>query len=339
MQVQNTNQNASVTSKLFTGSDFPQLLDEKTGEWITLPQQFKIRSFATPNEYVPVAHGDYVFRRGLFRDITNFLCRPYNHALWLSGPTGSGKTSVVTEIAARLNWPCFSVTCTGRLEFDDLVGRPQVVKKPGESTPSVRFIYGPLARAMKQGGILILNEVDLCDPAQLSGLNDILEGRSLVIAQNGGEVIKPHPMFRVVATANSRGSGDDSGQYAGIQVQNVAALDRYRVVEVGYLPEKVEQSLLGKIFGDSIPTDLTNRMVSVAARCRALFTEGQLSAPMSTRCLVFWCQLLTDYRAAPNSLKESLKLCYANRLTEPERVSVYTLCQQLMGGTGDWLES
>lgn len=333
------NQNASLNTKSFCGTDFPELLDEATGKWVALPQQFQLTGFATPTPNVPVAHGDYVFRKGLFRDVANFLRRPYNHALWLSGPTGSGKTSVITEIAARLNWAVFSITCTGRMEFEDLVGRPMVVKKADESQPSVRFIYGPLARAMKQGGILILNEVDLCDPAQLSGLNDILEGRPLTITQNGGEVIQPHPMFRVVATANSRGSGDDSGQYCGVQVQNVAALDRYRVLEVGYLPEAIEKSLLGKLFGDTIPEGITDGMCSVAERCRALFVEGQLAAPMSTRCLCFWAQLLGDYAGAPNALKESLKLCFTNRLSEPERVSVFTLCQQIFGGTGDWIDN
>lgn len=334
-----SNQNTSVQTKTFVGTDFPQLLDEVSGQWISLPPQFQIQGFDKPTANVPVIHQDYVFRKGLFRDVCNFLRRPYGHAMWLAGPTGSGKTSVITELAARLNWPVYSITCTGRMEFDDLVGRPMVVKKEGESTPSVRFIYGPLARAMKQGGILILNEVDLCDPAQLSGLNDILEGRPLSIPQNGGEVIQPHPMFRVVATANSRGSGDSSGQYAGIQIQNVAALDRYRVLEVGYLPQAVEKSLLGKLFSEQIPAGITDAMASVAERVRALFIEGQLSAPMSTRCLCFWANLLLDYQGAPNALKESLKLCFTNRLTEPERVSVFTICQQIFGGDSDWLDA
>ncbi|MBO0180522.1 AAA family ATPase, partial [Vibrio parahaemolyticus] len=95
----------------------------------------------------------------------------------------------------------------------------------------------PLAIAMREGHVLLINEVDLVDPAELSGLNDILEGRPLVIAQNGGEIIKPHPMFRVIVTGNSTGSGDPSGLYQGVMMQNLAAMDRYRFSVVPYMAE------------------------------------------------------------------------------------------------------
>src|SRR5690606_9901961 len=120
----------------------------------------------------------------------------------------SGKTSGIAQVAARLNWPVQQITAHGRMEFTDLVGFHALVSKtPGEA-PVMQFMYGPLATAMRNGHILLINEVDLMDPSELAGLNDILEGRPLVIAQNGGEIIQPHPLFRVVVTGNSVGSGD-----------------------------------------------------------------------------------------------------------------------------------
>lgn len=326
----------NIEIKMFSGKDFPEILNEETGKFIKLPENFILEGWSESSAYTPSINPEYVFTKKTFRDVSNFLKRPHNHALWLYGPTGSGKTSVVTEIAGRLNWPVFSITCNSHLESDDLIGRPMVVAAPGQTAPSVKFIYGPLARAMKLGGILILNEVDLCDPAQLSGLNDVLEGRPLIIPQNGGEVIKPHRMFRVVVTANSKGSGDETGQYSGVLVQNIAALDRYSMIEINYLPEKVEQELIAKVV-PQIPREISDQMVRVANLIRNSFTKGEICSPMSTRTLCFWGQLLQDYQGAPNALKSSVELCFSNRLSVAEKLAVHTICQQVFGGN-DWLD-
>ncbi|WP_140256651.1 AAA family ATPase, partial [Vibrio parahaemolyticus] len=99
------------------------------------------------------------------------------------GPTGCGKTSLICQVASRLNWPVQQITAHGRLELSDLIGHHTLVN--GNMT----FVYGPLALAVKHGHLLIINEMDLAEPAELAGLNDILEGAPLVIAQNGGEII------------------------------------------------------------------------------------------------------------------------------------------------------
>ncbi len=338
----NTNSTPTNSYKRFTAESFPLLLDEDTGRLVHLPDGYWLEGFAEPSEYVPNQNPNYVFRKGLFRDITNFLMRPYGHALWLTGPTGSGKTSIVLEVAARLNWGVQSVTCNSRMEFDDLVGRMQIVAVPGETSPRCQFVYGSLARAMKFGHIFILNEVDLADPGQLSGFNDILEGRTLTVTGNGGEVITPHPKFRVVVTANSRGAGDDTGAYCGVQTQNIAALDRYRVLEVDYLPNQVEENLLKKVFKNSIAEEIVAGMVKVANDIRSAFNgtgKYQLSSTMSTRTLVFWGNLLQEYKLAPNNLKISLKLAFASRLTPEEQMAVYSIAGAVFGGNTDWLST
>ncbi|NMR77876.1 AAA family ATPase, partial [Vibrio alginolyticus] len=143
--------------------------------------------------------------------------------------------------------PVHHITAHARKELTDLIGHHALVaEKPGQP-PVMKFMYGPRAVAMREGHLLLINEVDLADPAELAGLNDVLEGRPLVIAQNGGEIIKPHPMFRVVVTGNSTGSGDASGLYQGVMMQNLAAMDRYRFTKVGYADEEAELSILGRV--------------------------------------------------------------------------------------------
>lgn len=213
----------------------------------------------------------YVFRPELLRDVLAFLHDAGGDGLFLTGPTGSGKTSLVSQVASRLNWPVQGVTCHGRMEIGALVG--QFVLLEG----STRFVHGPLSVAARDGHLLILNESDLMDPSELAGLNDIIEGQPLVIAENGGEVIRPHPRFRVFATGNSAGSGDGSGLYQGVLRQNLAFMDRFRVVQVGYPDAELEkQVILGAV--PKMPETIVMKMIRVAEEVRRLFLGSDREA-------------------------------------------------------------
>ncbi|WP_286788762.1 AAA family ATPase, partial [Pseudomonas sp. UBA3149] len=158
-----------------------------------------IMGFAdTSNPFIPEINSSYVFRKEFVTEFRAFLHQPDGDAYYVTGPTGSGKTSGITEILGRLNWPVQQVTAHGRMELSDLIGHHALVSATPGAAPTMQFMHGPLALGMKHGHVLLINEIDMMDPSELSGLNDILEGRPLVIAQNAGEIIKPHPMFRVV---------------------------------------------------------------------------------------------------------------------------------------------
>ena len=187
---------------------------------------------------IPQRQDGYVFRADLLRDVLAFLHASGGDGLFLTGPTGSGKTSLITQIAARLNWPVQSVTCHGRLELEALIGQFVLING------STQYVHGPLSVAAREGHLLILNESDLMDPSELAGLNDLIEGQPLVIAENGGEVIRPHPQFRLLATGNSAGAGDGSGLYQGVLRQNLAFMDRFRVMYVDYPTVEVEQAVV-----------------------------------------------------------------------------------------------
>ncbi|WP_174411270.1 AAA family ATPase, partial [Desulfovibrio psychrotolerans] len=217
--------------------------------------------------------------------------------LYIFGPTGSGKTSLVRQLAARLNYPVFDVTGHGRLEFPDLAGHLAV------HNGSMTFQYGPLALAMRYGGIFLLNEMDLLDPATATGLNGVLDGGPLCIPENGGEIIHPHPMFRLVATANTNGASDDSGLYQGTLRQNIALMDRFWLCEVGYPASITEEGLLERV-APAIPSDIRKTMVSFANEVRRLFVgesdtqkHGEtIEVTFSTRTLIRWATLTIRFQ-------------------------------------------
>jgi cobaltochelatase CobS len=279
--------------------------------------------------HIPVRK-PYVFRGPLLRDVLAYLHDAGGDGLFLTGPTGSGKTSLVTQVASRLNWPVQAVTCHGRMEFGALVG--QFVLTNG----STQFVYGPLSVAARDGHLLILNESDLMDPAELAGLNDIIEGQPLVIAENGGEVIQPHPKFRLFATGNSAGSGDGSGLYQGVLRQNLAFMDRFRVVHVDYPEAAIEKQVVQQA-APKLPSLIVDKMLAVAAEIRRLFVGDpsrggpELTVTMSTRTLVRWATLSLTFKGAPKVFAYALDQALTARAEPEQREAIHRIAGDIFG--------
>ncbi|MCF8004261.1 MAG: AAA family ATPase [Chromatiaceae bacterium] len=278
---------------------------------------------------IPRFQDGYVFRPDLLRDVLAFLHEAGGDGLFLTGPTGSGKTSLITQIAARLHWPVQSVTCHGRLELQALIG--QFVLRNG----STEFVHGPLSVAARDGHLLILNESDLMDPSELAGLNDIIEGQPLVIAENGGEVIHPHPQCRVIATGNSAGSGDGSGLYQGVLRQNLAFMDRFRVIQVDYPALELEQAVVQRAV-PSLPSEIVTKMLVVASEIRRLFLGEDREAPaltltMSTRTLVRWATLAVTFKGAPQVFAYALNQALTARAEPEQREAIHRIAADVFG--------
>lgn len=292
--------------------------------------------FDTANQYQCRVQDNYVFNESMLHHMLSFIDGTSGDALYLYGPSGCGKTSLISQIAARLQWPVVSLTINGRFELADLIGHTSVVNG------RVVFVHGPLARAMHYGYILILNEIDLADAAELAGLNDVLEGRSLVVIQNNGEVIPPHPDFRLVVTANTCGSGSRGG-YHGTQLLNAAFLDRFRFIRCDYMSAKEESGLLKKAVPELSDKTIAS-MVRIAGEIRRSHTEPKanhvyMSVPMSTRALLRWAGLTRAYAFEDNPLKVALLHSFAGRLSDDEREYVLRLVSDVTGDTGDGVGS
>ena len=282
-------------------------------------------------QHVPNLDAEYVFELNSLNDLLLYLVHPFKDCLYISGPSGCGKTSLVLQVAARLNWPVEQITLSNKSESLELIGHSSL--KNGE----LIYEYGPLTRAMMYGEILILNEIDLMSPGDLTVLNDVLEGKDLTIVVNQGEIIKPHPNFRVVATANSKGNGDTSGFYNGVRLLNQAFLDRFRFMEMSYPKSNVEKAMILSMF-PSIDEALCVKLLKFAHDLRQVIEVGfengvrQLSAPFSTRSLIKIAGIMsldTDL-----DIHKIIKMCFALRLPAVEYEYVMRLCNDIFGHEG-----
>ena len=288
-----------------------------------------IKGYEEPIAHTPQADHNYLFHESSRDVIVWFLEK--SDPLYIFGPTGSGKTSLIKELAARINYPVFEITGHSRLEFPDLVGHLTVVDG------QMSFQHGPLSLAMKHGGLFLLNEIDLLDPSTAAGLNSVLDGSPLCIPENKSEVIVPHEMFRFAATANTNGSSDETGLYQGVLRQNLAFLDRFMLCEVGYPTLEMEVELLNRLTPE-LPSELRSKMVEYAGEVRRLFvgqgkTDNIMEVTFSTRTLIRWAKLTLVFqplaRQGLSPIKHALDRALAFRASPESRAFLHELVQRI----------
>ncbi|MGH8159349.1 MAG: AAA family ATPase [Rhodanobacter sp.] len=284
--------------------------------------------------WVPKVNATYTFRKEVLRSVLNFMLDARNgtvtDALHLIGPTGSGKSSVVTQVAARLGMPVVQVTGHGRLEI------PQLLYGKSAVNGTLFTTDGPLTLAMRNGWLFMLDEVDLIEPETLTGLNDILESGRVVI-EDSGELIEAAQGFGFVVTSNTAGGGDETAAYVGTKMQNIAFRDRFIKVEVGYPEREAEVTLLQQATG--LSAEQAEPYVDVANMVRTAFADVAtgLTATLSVRGLIRWVTLSQKYAALAQQglhpLYYALDLTILNGLTTPEKKAIEEMVAQVFGAT------
>jgi cobaltochelatase CobS len=246
-----------------------------------------------------------------------------NRRTYLYGPHGSGKSSHIEQVAARLKWPCIRVNLDGHVTRADLIGRDMVVLKNGKQV--TEFVPGILVWAVQNPVALVLDEYDAGRPDVMFVIQRLLESNGKLTLLDQNKVITPHPAFRLFATANTVGQGDVSGLYAGTQVLNQAQLDRWHVVAgLDYPSADKEQTILLKRLPD-LESDVARGMVIIAGLCRQAWKQEDLSSLLSLRTLISWAE---NYLLL-NDLAEAFRLTFVNRcdiLEQPLIAEFYQRC-------------
>lgn len=246
----------------------------------------------------------------------------HNRRVYIHGPHGSGKSSHIEQVAARLNWPCIRVNLDGHITRADLIGRDMVILQDGQQV--TEFVPGILVWALERPVALVFDEYDAGRPDVMFVIQRLLESQGRLTLLDQNRVIVPHPAFRLFATANTAGQGDASGLYIGTQALNQAQMDRWHVVtELAYMPAAQEQAILQARLPNLAP-DLVQSMVTLAGLCREAFGQRDLSSLVSLRTLITWGEnisLLDDPA-------ESFRLAFLNRCDEAERPLVAEFYQR-----------
>jgi len=285
------------------------------------PRLFNLKSKPTKDEFVEV-QGRILVKMSddpsLVPDKTTYQFMPVtSHVIdsihsadnvLLTGEAGTGKTSMIEQLAARINQPVLRVNLNGETRIGDFLGRMNVIATAGKGSETV-WVDGILPLAMKKGMWLILDEIDMGEPNILSLLHPILEpGGRLVLKENKGEEVRPHPNFRIFGTANGIGSQTNRGDtYAGVNQMNEAFIDRWHIITMPNLPAKVEVKVIRERYPHLAPK-FAKRIVQFGQAIRKGLENETIEMTFSTRRALQWASKIALYRNAQKAA-EAVFLC------------------------------
>ena len=282
-----------------------------------------VPAFSEADARVPDRDDSYVFDG----DTTLAILAGFKHnrRVMLQGYHGTGKSTHIEQVAARLNWPCIRVNLDAHISRIDLVGRDAIVLREGQQV--TEFREGLLPWALQTPTALVFDEYDAGRPDVMFVIQRVLEAEGKLTLLDQNRVIRPNPWFRLFATANTVGLGDTSGLYHGTQQINQGQMDRWNiVVTLNYLPAAVEaEIILKKETGASAET--VANMVKVADLTRQGFINGDISTVMSPRTVISWAQNMAIFGSAGFAFR----LSFLNKCDEAERMLVAEYYQRVFG--------
>ncbi len=296
-------------------------------ELFGIDTDMKVPAFSESSGHVPDFDKDYLFDKDTTLAILAGFAR--NRRVIVTGYHGTGKSTHIEQVAARLNWPCVRINLDSHVSRIDLVGKDAIVLKEGKQV--TEFRDGILPWAYQNNVALVFDEYDAGRPDVMFVIQRVLESSGRLTLLDQSRVIRPHGAFRLFATANTVGLGDTSGLYHGTQQINQAQMDRWSIVTtLNYLPhDKEVEIVLAKAqhYRNKEGRDIVNNMVRVADLTRNAFIAGDLSTVMSPRTVITWAEnaeIFTD-------IGFSFRLTFLNKCDELERALVAEFYQRCFG--------
>ena len=288
----------------------------------------EVPAFSEPNEYVPDFDPDYLFDK----DTTIALLAgfAFNRRVIVQGYHGTGKSTHIEQVAARLNWPCVRINLDSHISRIDLVGKDAIVLKEGKQI--TEFREGILPWALQHPVALVFDEYDAGRPDVMFVIQRVLEASGKLTLLDQNRVIRPHPAFRLFATANTVGLGDTSGLYHGTQQISQGQMDRWNIVTtLNYLPHAEEVNIMLsklKSYDTEEGRKQISAMVRVADLSRSAFINGDISTVMSPRTVLTWAE---NARIFGGDVGFAFRVTFLNKCDELERATVAEFYQRCFG--------
>jgi len=250
----------------------------------------EVPAYSQSNEHVPDLDEDYIFNRETTLAILAGFA--FNRRVMITGYHGTGKSTHIEQVAARLNWPCVRINLDSHISRIDLIGKDAIVLQDGQQV--TEFREGILPWAYQHNVALVFDEYDAGRPDVMFVIQRILESSGRLTLLDQSRVIRPHPAFRLFSTANTVGLGDTTGLYHGTQQINQAQMDRWSIiVALNYLSHAQESAIVlakNKSYDNEEGRRNISNMVRVADLTRNAFMNGDLSTVMSPRTVITWAE-------------------------------------------------
>ena len=284
----------------------------------------EVPAFSMADERVPDRDDAYVFDHDTTLAILAGFA--FNRRVMIQGYHGTGKSTHIEQVAARLNWPCVRINLDSHISRIDLVGKDAIVLREGKQV--TEFREGLLPWALQTPTALVFDEYDAGRPDVMFVIQRVLEveGKLTLLDQN--RVIRPNPYFRLFATANTVGLGDTTGLYHGTQQINQGQMDRWSIVTtLNYLPAETETEIVAKK-APELDRKTIASMVKVADMTRQGFIAGDISTVMSPRTVLTWAQNAAIFGG---NLGFAFRVSFLNKCDENERSLVAEYYQRVFG--------